>query len=228
MRAGDDSPVPVLAYVLEQVLRLLHPFMPFITEEIWGNLTGYLPVETEAPPALIVASYPEGEPSLIDEQAESDIGGVVEIVRAIRNLRAEFRIPPSRPIEAIVDAPAIAGVVESESAAIKALAQVDPLRFASSSTNEGAGSDDRVSLVLSSGTVIVPLGGLVDIAQEKSRLSGELEQIESNLKRLSSRLANEDFLSKAPRQVVDKERGRLSDMEDRRARVESTLARLGS
>jgi valyl-tRNA synthetase len=228
MRAGDDSPVPVLAYVLERVLRLLHPFMPFITEEIWRNLMEYLPVESDAPPALIVASYPQADPSLFDEQAESGIGGVVEMVRAIRNLRAEFRIPSNRAIEAIVDAPTLAGVIESESAAIKALAQVDPLRLASSSADEAAAAGDRVSLVLSRGTVIVPLDGLVDIAQEKARLATELEQIQNNLGRLSSRLANEDFLSKAPAQVVEKERGRLSDMEGRRTRVEETLSRLGS
>ncbi len=228
MRAGDDSPVPVLACVLEKVLRLLHPFMPFITEEIWRNLMEYLPVESDAPPALIVASYPQADPSLIDEQAESGIGGVVEMVRAIRNLRAEFRIPSNRAIEAIVDAPTLASVIESESAAIKALAQVDPLRLSSSSADEDAAAGDRVSLVLSRGTVIVPLANLVDVAQEKARLAAELEQIQINLGRLSSRLANEDFLSKAPAQVVEKERGRLSDMEGRRTRIEETLLRLGN
>ena len=226
-KAGDESPLPVLAYVLEKTLRLLHPFMPFITEEIWRILVEYMPGGFAAPPALIVADYPVAEATLFDGDAESDIGAVVEMVRAIRNLRAEFRIQPNRTIEAIVDGPALAGVVRSEGAAIEALAQVDPLRLAPASAEDGADSDDRVSLVLSRGTVTVPLGGLVDIGQEKARLEKELSQIGEGMRRLSSRLANDDFLSKAPQEVVEKERERLAGMEDRRARVDATLARLG-
>jgi valyl-tRNA synthetase len=227
MRAGDDSPLPILAYVLEQTLRLLHPFMPFITEEIWGTLIKMLPAEYDAPSALIVASYPVADTSLADPQAESDIGAVIEMVRAIRNLRAEFRIEANRNVEAIVDAPDIEKVIESESAAIVALAQVDPLIMASGSSSDGAGDGDSVSLVLSRGTVTVPLEGVVDVDREKARLTEELQQIDSGAQRLSARLSKADFLSKAPPEVVEKERARLSALEDRRIRVAETISRLG-
>ena len=227
MRAGDDSPLPILAYVLEQTLRLLHPFMPFITEEIWGNLIKTLPAGYDVPSALIVASYPVADTSLADPQAESDIGAVIEMVRAIRNLRAEFRIEANRNVEAIVDAPDIEKVIESESAAIVALAQVDPLIMALGSSSDGAGDGDSVALVLSRGTVTVPLEGVVDVDREKARLTEELQQIDSGAQRLSARLSKVDFLSKAPPEVVEKERARLSGLEDRRIRVAETLSRLG-
>jgi valyl-tRNA synthetase len=225
MRAGDDSPLPILAHVLEQTLRLLHPFMPFITEEIWGNLVAILPDAYDAPSALIVASYPVADAALADPQAESDIGAVVEMVRAIRNLRAEFRIEANRNVAAVVDAPGLEAVIESETAAIVALAQVDPLTVGAGS--DGANNGDSITLVLSRGTVNVPLEGVVDVDREKARLTEELQQIDSGAQRLSTRLAKADFLSKAPPEVVEKERGRLSGLEDRRARVAETLSRLG-
>ena len=229
LRAGGESPLPVLAYVLERLLRLLHPFMPFITEEIWRSLLGFLPHERGRPASLMVAAYPEAEADLFDEQAESDVGAVIEMVRSIRNLRAEFRIQPSQRIEAVVDAPTIRSVVEAEANTIRTLAQVDPLRIVSDTPPaDGSGAGQRVSLVLSRGTVTVPLEGLVDLEHEKRRLSSELEQIQSNRQRLSARLEDEKFLEKAPEDVVERERQRLDSIDDRRARVEETLSRLGS
>ena len=226
IREGDETPLPVLAYVLERLLRLLHPFMPFITEEVWQNLVQRLPDEAGRPDSLIVASYPVRDDSLLDEDAESAMAAVIEIVRAVRNLRAEFRIRANESVTAVVDAPDVSQVIESESGAIRALAQIDPLVVGS---DNGARTDagQRVSLVLGSGTVTVPLEGLVDVEQERARLAGELEQIDANRGRLASRLQDEKFLSRAPEEVVERERGRLEGMEDRRARVLETLAHLG-
>ena len=225
LRSGDQSPIPVLAFVLERVLRLLHPFMPFVTEEVWQSLVELIPDEPGRPDALVVAAYPEADARLYDEQAESQVGAVIEMVRAVRNLRAEFRIQPHVAVEAIVNAPVFREALEAEAAAIKALAQADPLTFSSRDTQ--ADSSEAVSLVLSSGTVTVPLGGLVDLEREKERLTGELTQIEASLKRLSSRLADRQFLAKAPEEVVERERQRLDGTEARRTRVVETLTRLG-
>ncbi len=228
LRAGDESPVPVLAFVLERLLRLLHPFMPFITEEIWRNLVDHLPREADAPTALIVAAYPQADASMFDEAAESGIGAVIEMVRAIRNLRAEFRIQPNQSLEATVDAPAIRRVIEAEAAAIRTMAQVDPLIIGSSSSaTDRPASGQVVSLVLAQGTVTVPLGGLVDLVQERARLSKELEQVEGNRARLAARLRDEKFLAKAPGDVVERERQRLATLGDRGARITETLSRLG-
>ena len=223
LRSGDQSPLSVLGYVLERVLRLLHPFMPFITEEIWRSLVEYLPDEPGRPDALIIAGYPQGDAARFDPQAESDMEAVMELVRGVRNLRAEFRIQPHQSVEAIVDAPEAGHVFESEADAIRALAQVQPLRLHGS----GAPSTQRATLVLAAGTVTVPLEGVVDVEREKDRLSKELGQIDVNRERLSARLQDEQFLSKAPEEVVERERHRLDSMADRRGRVVETLSRLG-
>ncbi len=224
LRAGDTSPLPTLAFVLERVLRLLHPFMPFITEEIWQTLMDYLPVEPGRPQALIVAPYPQADSRYYDDVAEAEVGAVTEMVRAIRNIRAEFRIQPSQRLEAIVDAPQVRHVLEDEAAAIKALALVEPLTFAA---DGHASSADQVVLVLTRGAVIVPLGGLVDLQKERERLHKELAESEANIARLGQRLADEQFTSKAPEDVVDRERQRLETLEERRARITEVLSRLG-
>ena len=223
MRSGDESPIPVLAYVLERVLRLLHPFLPFITEEIWGNLVQYMDGEAGSP-ALMVAGYPAAEADAYDDAAEAEIGAVVEMVRAIRNLRAEFKIQPSQPVRAVVQGSAMSDALQAEEAAIKTLAQVDPLVL-DGATGDGD-SNGSVSLVLSSGTVLVPLGGLVDLDRERERLAAELKDVAKNLARLSNRLDDDRFLSRAPEEVVERERERLATAQERRDRIEETLTRL--
>ena len=228
MRSGGPdagTPLPVLAYVLERVLRLLHPFMPFVTEEVWQNLVRVLPEEPNRPEALIVALYPEANESLIDERAESEMGSVIEVIRAVRNLRAEFRIDASMSLKAAVDAPLLAPVLEDEAATIKSQAGIDPLIIGAD--GGGVSEGDSVALVLTGGTVTVPLGGMVDLDRERARLADELQQLKKNLGRLSTRLADQQFLSKAPEDVIERERQRLASGRDRSARIEDMLARLG-
>ena len=222
---GGASPLPVLAYVLERVLRLLHPFMPFITEEIWQTLVDYLPKEPGRPDVLMIAPYPEADATLIDERAEAEVGAVIEVVRAVRNLRAEFRIQPAQSLEALVDAPEVGEVVEAEASTIKTLARVEPLTV--NSNAEQSASGDRVALVLASGTVTIPLAGLVDLSRERERLSGEIGELDASRARLSARLMDEKFLTRAPEEVVERERQRLESLEERRARVDDILSRLG-
>ena len=228
MRSDDDgvpSPLPVLVYVLERVLRLLHPFMPFITEEIWQTLTSSLPEEPGRSDTLVLASYPQADASLIDEQAETEVGAVTEIVRAIRNLRAEFRIQESQVLKAVVDAPEVGEVIEAEAATVRFLARVEPLVVDSS--GKATASSDRVTLVLSKGTVTVPLAGLAEVNREKERLSTEIDELDVHRARLSARLNDKEFLTKAPEEVVERERQRLADSEDRRARIMEILSSLG-
>ena len=223
LRSGDRSAIPTLVHVLERTLRLLHPFMPFITEEIWQTLTAALPDRSALPEALIIAEFPEADPALHDEQAEAEISSVIELVRSVRNLRAEFRIQPHVPVEAVVDAPAIADVLDGEADAVKTLAKVGSLDM--DPNGEGPSQDDVV-LVLSQGTVKVPLGGLVDLDQMKDRLQAELDGIDANATKLRSRLGDSRFVERAPEEVVEKERQRLQDLEDRKGRLSDVLGQI--
>jgi valyl-tRNA synthetase len=119
----------------------------------------------------------------------------------------------------------MSGALQMEEAAIKTLAQVESLVL--NGAEAGGDSNDSVSLVLSSGTVVVPLSGLVDLDRERERLVAELDDVARNLARLSNRLDDERFLSRAPEEVVDKERDRLAASQERHNRIEETLARLG-
>ena len=222
---NDISPLPYLAYVLERVLRMLHPFMPFVTEEIWQTLKERVPADPDAPDALIVAEYPIADTAFYDDGAEHDIALVMETVRSIRNLRAEFRIQQHQRIEAVLDLPQDGAVAAAEADAIKMLARVEPLKFGAQSN--GVASNDSVSLVLSKGVVTIPLGGLVDLDKERLRLRDEIEDIERNRERLAARLSDERFLTRAPAEVVERERERLASIEERKGRAEDVLARLG-
>ena len=222
---NGDSPLPYLAHVLERVLRMLHPFMPFVTEEIWQTLKERVPADPDAPEALIVAEYPAADAAFFDAAAEGDISLVMETVRSIRNLRSEFRIQQHQRIEAVVDLPEDGAVAEAESEAIKMLARVEPLKFGAEAN--GAVSDDSVSLVLSKGVVTIPLGGLVDLDKERERLRGEIADIDRNREQLAARLSDERFLSRAPAEVVERERERLASIEERKGRAEDVLGRLG-
>ena len=226
VKAGDLTPLPVLAYVLERTLRLLHPFMPFVTEAVWQQLSSRLPEPAQERlgsdgRALIVAGYPTLEDGVLDEVAEGEIETVVELVRAVRNLRAEFRVQSSQRISAFVNAHDGASVFSEEAGAIGALAMIEPLTLGQ------ADGDDAASLVLKHSTVTVPLAGVVDLDAEIKRLNEELASLARGAKGLEGRLSNEQFLAKAPDEVVEKERERLASLKERRERVSDILARLG-
>ena len=225
LRSDDTTPLPYLAYALERSLRMLHPFMPFVTEEIWQTLADYAPPPPDAPESLMIAEYPQPNAALFDDEAEAEMDTVMEIVRAVRNLRAEFRIQQHQRLEAIVESPQIGVIAGAEADAIKMLARIDPLTLPVNGAQ--AAPDDSVSLVLSGGTLTVPLAGLVDLAKERQRLSAEIDGIDANRQRLAKRLSDANFLSKAPQEVIERERQRLADIEARRGRVEEILARLG-
>ena len=225
LRAGDRTPVPYLAAVLEQSVRLLHPFMPFVTEEIWQHLTDRAPEYDEKPGSLMMASYPDGRPALVDADAEREMADLIDLVHAVRNARAELRIEPSRAVDAIVDAGASTQAIRQETNAVRALARVGSLSL--------LGKDDPrpdprevKTAVLGGITVMLPLAGLVDTAAERGRLSAELDDARKRAADLGQRLANDGFRSRAPAAVVEKEEARLAETQERMSRLEDELARL--
>ncbi|HAL48704.1 MAG TPA: valine--tRNA ligase, partial [Dehalococcoidia bacterium] len=228
VRAGESpSPLPVLAHVLERVLRLLHPFLPFVTEEIWQTLQDYLPKGSSSPAALIVAPYPQADRTRFDDQAEREIEAVVELTRAARNVRAVFRVANNLEIAArVATADDLEGVFRDSSAFIQSGAGVE-LSIAPNADALGQDGSEAVQ-VLGLGTLGMTIGDLVDLDSEKARLQEELEELRAHRKRLAGRLGNEQFVSKAPEEVVEKERDRLADVDTRVSRLADILDRLAS
>ena len=225
LRAGDNAPVPYLTAVLEQSVRLLHPFMPYVTEEIWQNLTARFPGLSGGVESVMVASYPRPDESLIDDGAEEGMRVVIDLIRAVRNTRAELKIQPNRSVEVIVDAGGSFAAIESETEAIRALARAEPLTLLGAN-DERPDSQQVKTTVLGEVTVMVPLAGLVDSAAERDRLQAELDDARSRADDLAERLANDAFRSRAPTAVVEKEEARLAETRQRMTRLEEELARL--
>ena len=226
LRANSPpSPRPALAYVLERILRLLHPFMPFITEEVWQNLMAVLPAEGARPASLMLAAYPAAG-GFIDAQAEEEIGLVQQAVRAVRNTRAQLRIPAAQQLEALLEANGYRSAIEAEAEVISALSRLDPLRIVSAG-DAPAGDAPGVTLVVNPLVLRLPLAGVVDLAAEGQRLRGELEDCVRNLERVEKLVANPNFRQKARPEVVETEEARLTDLRERRQRLADILAQLG-
>ena len=228
LRTGDgQSPLPVLAHVLERTLRLLHPFLPFATEEIWSRLTAVLPEVEDPPEAAMLAPYPQADPSRYDAEAEGEVGSVVEIVRAARNLRAEFRIENNQQLTAqLAVANGTSSVFQDAMGFIESQARI-ALEVTPSETTE-QGSADQAVQVLNAGTLAVSLEGLVDLDEETERLKSELADLRKYQVRVSKNLQNENFVNRAPEEVVDRERDRLFSTEARIERLVEILDRLSA
>ena len=232
MRSGDDQPRRVLAHVLERVLRLLHPFMPFVTEEIWQRLTAVLPPEGNLPESIMIAPYPDPKARLSDEElqarrdadapASEEVELLIDLVRAIRNVRAELKIEPQTLLDATVAASRAAAVLETEMDAIRSLARVGALRFSDADAGR-----DTVRLVVRDVTVALDVGGSVDLEAERERLRGEAASVEKHVSGLEGRLNNAQFLDKAPAEVVERERERLENGRARLERITELLRDLG-
>ncbi|MCH7484988.1 MAG: class I tRNA ligase family protein, partial [Chloroflexi bacterium] len=218
---GDRSPLPVLAYTLQTSLRLLHPIMPFVTEAIWQHLRDHIDGLEEA---LIVAEFPTGDGET-DTDAEEKTDLVMDIVRAIRNIRAERGVDPGRFIEAYIASDGAGPTLEQARPIIETLARVRPLHLVPDTTS--APRDGVASAVLSKALVVVPLAGLIDTDVERAKLSKQLTEAESEIKRLEGKLANEQFRSKAPADVVAREQEKLTAAESRAEGLRGRLAELG-
>ena len=221
LRCADANARRVLAHVLEGTLRLLHPFMPFITEELWQRLTTVLPPEGSLPDSIMIAPYPQPNARSLDPDAEAEVELVAGIVRAIRNVRAEFRIEPTKRLEARIESPAMDGIVEGEREAIETLASI---RMPKEATGN---SSSKVTLVVGTATVSLDMGDLVDLDTERQRLQGEVREADQHIRRLGDHLADEQFTSRAPEEVVERESQRLSSLKERQTRIQELLSQLG-
>ena len=228
---SEPSPLPTLAHVLERILRLLHPFMPFITEEIWQTLRSELPEESNTQAdSIMVAPYPEsGE--RIDPAAEEEIALVQQAVRAVRNTRAQLRIPAAQRLEALVEANGQRAAIEDEADVISAMSRIEPLRIVEGGALRQA-QDERdggagVTLVVSPLVVRLPLEGVVDLDAEGERLRSELADCARNLERVEKLVSNPNFREKARPDVVETEEARLAELRERKQRLTKSWSSWG-
>lgn len=223
------SPLPFLVNVLECSLRLLHPFMPFITEELWQSLKAescQLSAISMSD-SIIIAPYPVANRDAIDTEAERAMDSVIEIIRSIRNVRAQYKVEAAKQIEALVYSDKLLPQISSQAEAIEMLARVNPLTIVHRKERKGE-AGKAVVLVLKESEVILPWAGLVDLAAEEQRLTKESEVTQARIAQLNVRLRDNAFLAKAPQHVVEKERQRLTELKDKLERVKTEISQLRS
>ena len=217
-----------LVRVLDTVLRLLHPFTPFVTEELWGHLKAAAVSLPDATPdggweeALMMANWPKAQAAEGWEDGKiADFNRVQEVVRTIRNARTEKKVTPGKRISAIVAAGDFTAVFEDQRKTLTALAHLDESQL--TITNKvSAVPDGALSFLVAGAEVYLPLAGMVDADVERARLEKELAEAESQIVRLKGLLGS-DFANKAPAALVDKERAKLAAFEETAAKIKTQL-----
>ena len=219
---GDDEAAKkttrsILAHVLDQTMRLLHPFMPFITEEIWQNLP-------HAGESITTASWPVVDEATVDHQAAGEMKLLVEIIRSVRNSRAEVNTPLSKKIKIMLKAKdaSVLEVLEKNRGYIERFCNPEELVIAT----EIEAQDKAMTAVVTGAEIILPLAGLINLDEERARLEKEVERLNKEVERVQKKLGNEGFVKKAPAKVIDEERAKEQDYIEKRAAVQVRLDEL--
>jgi valyl-tRNA synthetase len=221
---GDDPQAKlrvqsVLFTVLEQLLRLLHPIMPFITEEIWQVLPGQRPCES-----IMQAAYPDGSGLPTDSIGAERMELVMDVIRAIRNIRGEMDVPPGKQVTALLDCKSeeACKVLEEGAAAIRALGKVGEMIIGQSLERP----EQSATQVAGEVEISLPLAGLVDIAEEEKRLQKEIAKVQKDVDLFTKKLSNEKFVANAPAQVLEKDRGKLKDAKEKIGVLQESLVKI--
>ncbi len=219
---GDDeerkkTTRSVLAYVLDQTMRMLHPYMPFITEEIWQQL----PHEGDS---ITVAKWPEVRPEFHDEKAAGDMKRLVAIIKSVRNIRAEVDTPMSRKINLLIQAESetVVAELEAERGYLERFCNPSELTIAT----KVEVPEKAMSAVVTGAELFLPLEGLIDFDKEIASLEKELEKWTKEVDRVQKKLANQGFVGKAPQKVVDEEKQKEKDYLEKQAKVKARLNEL--
>ncbi|KOP76625.1 MULTISPECIES: valine--tRNA ligase [Priestia] len=219
---GEDEAVKkttrsILAYVLDNTMRLLHPFMPFITEEIWQSL----PHEGES---ITVAKWPEVLPELSDKEAANDMRLLVDIIRAVRNIRAEVNTPMSKQVKLFIKAKDenIQSQLEKNRAYVERFCNPSELVISTDVSLD----EKAMTAVVTGAELILPLEGLINIEEEIARLEKEYDKLNKEVERVQKKLNNQGFIAKAPAKVVEEERAKEQDYVEKREAVQSRIAEL--
>ncbi|MBX6323790.1 MAG: class I tRNA ligase family protein, partial [Rhodospirillaceae bacterium] len=219
--AARDETRAAVGWSLGQLLHLLHPFMPFITEELWQHLA---PAEG-APELLITAPWPRLGDDMVDAEAAAEMAWVIRVTSEIRAVRAEMNVPPGAQIPALMrDAgPQTRARLARHRELIVRLA-----RLGSLDPVDGAVAKGAVQLVIDEATLLLPLAGVVDFEQERARLQREMAKLSAEIAKLRQKLGNEQFVTKAPPEEVEKQRERLAEASAAEARLGAALQRLAA
>lgn len=201
----------VLCFVLETALKLLHPFIPFVTEEIYSHLPN-------ANGSIMVAEYPRYNAKYAYKKEAKAFEGIMDIIKSVRNVRTEVGCPASKKVDLYMVTEAKRFIHNNESAVLK-LANLSAINFVADASALGK----TVSAVCELGQLYIPLGELVDLDKEKERLEAELERVISEIARADGKLQNHNFVSKAPAKLVEQEREKLNKFLDRKARIEQQI-----
>jgi len=210
----------VLGYVLEHTLRLLHPFMPFITEEIWQHI----PHEGKS---IMVADWPTGEETKLDDASEVEMTTIMETIKAIRNMRAEVNAAPSKKTEVILHLSdeSLTDVFAKNSGYLETLASAKNVTILA---KDDAKPENAMTAVVNGVEIYLPLAGLIDVEKETARLNKELATLDKEVSRLDKKLSNAGFIAKAPADIVEKEKEKLKGYEEKREAVKQRLAYLAT
>jgi valyl-tRNA synthetase len=214
--SAKDETRAMTAWVRDEILKLLHPFTPFVTEELWS-----VTAASARASLLALAPWPKYE-ALDDVAAEAEIGWVIDLVSAIRSVRAEMNVVPGAELRLILVAvaPATAARAERWAESIRRLARVSSISFASEAPR------GSVQLVVRDEIAALPLAGVIDFAAERARLEKEMARVDSDLARIDARLCNTEFVRRAPEDVVEEEREKREAAQTRRAKINEALERL--
>ncbi len=227
---GDDearrATAGILRAVLDQSLRLLHPFMPFVTEEVWQYLYRTSEPEQQRWPAsaLIIAPWPQSTSSAVNDAAEQEFGLVQEVIVRIRDARNQMNVELARRVPVIIAAGVQTGMLEAQSALIEFLARTEKPQMSEQLAQK---PEQSMSLLAGAVEIYLPLAGLLDIGKELERLDKEIVQAQQEIARIQGKLANEAFVAKAKPEVVEKEREKLVAQEERIGKLMTRRAELG-
>jgi valyl-tRNA synthetase len=216
---ANETAQRVILYVLTGILKLLHPFMPFITEEIYQSL----PHDAES---IMIDSYPKASDELDYTDAAEDFERVMNAIKAIRARRADMNVVPSRKAKVYIATKYGESFGESSKVFFERLASASEVEVADSFDSETVSADNSVQIVTDSAVIFLPLSDIIDTEKERARLTSELSKLTSEAERIEKKLANEGFVAKAPAAVVEGERAKLAKIKENLVGVNEALAKL--
>jgi valyl-tRNA synthetase len=223
--ADKAETLATLAWTIDVILKMLHPFMPFLTEEIWAATAGQgaaRPAQKDNDTLLCLADWPQLN-GLEDAAADEEIGWIVDLVSEVRSVRSEMNVPAGAmaPLVFVAATPEVKARVERWTGIIQRMARLDSLSFATAAPPQSAAVQVRRD------QAALPLGALIDVAAEKQRLAKEIGKLEGEAGGLEKKLGNAEFVSKAPEEVVTENRERLETLRLRAVRLQEAVKRLG-